>query len=642
MSETAQEEEPVQFPEAAPALPQRFLVHDAELDTERVAPLCAQEQIGLLPWEERETIPPGAHVLVFLGDERIRDISMLALQREWAVGVLPHQRAQRACAALGVKGELTAMIRHFLKAPVIEVDALTCNDELVFTSVVIGKVLALRPRDLDRQQTTWSLLRGSLKGLGKMMLLPYTLTTGKERSVKLAALGMVVMGQTQSKLIERAFSDEMSLSDGRLKLLALAPRSIVSYLFFLLRLLLPSKLNFSRLPASLSLFQSHRVHISAPQGTEYLLDGKPVYASEIELQVMEKRLRILPGPALLLRKEEPRNGDKETVRLNHVPVDATAVQLVKKPLPLFNHATEEEYRELFVALRDNAAATSSYKVLMVLSVMLALGGMYANSAPVIIGAMILAPLMSPIISFSMGLARSDVQLMNASGRTMLTGVAWGLSCAVLIAWAMPLEIPTMEMKARMHPTLLDLMVAVLSGIAGAYANAKEEIAKSLAGVAIAVALVPPLSVAGIGLGWGDWQMAGGAALLLITNLVGIAIAASATFLVLGFAPFNRARKGMGVTAAILVLISLPLSLSFAHLVTRDRILESVPVGEVELSGQVVEISHADVRLGEPHLVRVVLSTGSPLEPEHVDELKALISQRVGEPIVLDVQSNLRR
>ena len=68
--------------------------------------------------------------------------------------------------------------------------------------------------------------------------------------------------------------------------------------------------------------------------------------------------------------------------------------------------------------------------------------------------------------------------------------------------------------------------AVISGVAGAYAHSREEIAKSLAGVAIAVALVPPLGVAGIGLGWADWDMAAGASLLLVTNLVGIALAAS--------------------------------------------------------------------------------------------------------------------
>ena len=102
---------------------------------------------------------------------------------------------------------------------------------------------------------------------------------------------------------------------------------------------------------------------------------------------------------------------------------------------------------------------------MILSVLLALAGMYANSAPVIIGAMILAPLMSPIVSLAMGLARSDTGLIRTAMRTLLLGVAWGLVCGVLLAWLMPLDMPTDEMKMRMAPTLLDLLVAVISGVA---------------------------------------------------------------------------------------------------------------------------------------------------------------------------------
>ena len=345
---------------------------------------------------------------------------------------------------------------------------------------------------------------------------------------------------------------------------------------------------------------------------------------------------------MVLRKEEQKPSDKEIVRLNHVPVDEAAAPLIEKHFPLFSHATEDEYRDLFVSLRENAVVTSSYQVLTVLSVLLALAGMYANSAPVIIGAMILAPLMSPIVSLAMGLARTEVNLIQTSMRTLLVGISWGLACAVLVAWAMPLDIPTAEMKARMSPTLLDLMVAVLSGVAGAYANAKEEIAKSLAGVAIAVALVPPLAVVGIGLGWGDWGMAGGAFLLLATNLVGIALAASATFLVLGFAPFKRARAGLGISLFIMLLISAPLTLSFSHLVAKDKILEQVPTGTIQLAGLLVHVRDVAVSLDEPHLVSIVLSSERHLEASHVDELKALITERVGQPIRLEVQSNIRR
>jgi uncharacterized hydrophobic protein (TIGR00271 family) len=619
-----------------------YLIHDTNLRAEAKEELSALGSVSFVPWADRDAPPKAARVLLYLGDEMLRELAGLALERQWEVGVLPHPEASQAMAPLGVKGDLEDVFAHYLDAPVIDAEALTCNGELVFSSVVIGRVLALRPYDINRPPTTWSLLAGALRGLGKLRLAPYTLTTGKEREIHLAALGMVVVGQSRSTLVHRTFTQELGAADSRLALLALAPRSVASYLLFLLRLLWPRKIKLSQLPNSLSLIQTDRLHIAAPEGAEYLLDGKPVHTSEIEFRVLEERLRLLPGPAMLLRQEDQKPVDKETVRLNHVPVEDAAGPLLHRNLPLFSHATEEEYRELFVSLRDNARVTPSYQVLIVLSVLLALAGMYANSAPVIIGAMILAPLMSPIVSLAMGLARSDSSLIRASLRTLLVGVAWGLACGIVMAWVTPLEIPTAEMQARMSPTLLDLMIAVLSGVACAYANAKEEIAKSLAGVAIAVALVPPLSVVGIGLGWGDWSMAAGASLLLVTNLVGIALAASATFLVLGFAPFKRARAGLGITLFTLLLISAPLTLSFYHLVTREKILEHVPSGAIRLSDLEVHIEHADVTLGEPATVRLVLTSAQTLQAAHVDELKAIISRELGVPIRIEVQSNILR
>ncbi len=618
------------------------LLHDSAWDAGMLEGADPDIAVTCVPWAERESIPDEAAVLLYLGDEQIRDLTSLALQRRWQIGLLPHPEGREAATALGVRGEVRSLVSHYAQAPVIAVDAVTCNGELVFSSVVIGRVLSLRPYDINRPQTVWSQFTGALKGLGKLGLRNYRITTAKEQTIQFAALGLVAVGQTQSSLVGKRFDENLAVADGRVSLLALAPRSIASYLKFMVRLLLPRKISLSKLPSSLGLIQSERLHLEAPEGMEYLLDGKPVHAGEIELQVLEGRLSLLPGPALQLRPETPQSSGKDTVRLNHIPEDEGALALADHSLPLFPHATEEEYRGLFTALRENTTPSSSYQVLMVLSVMLALTGLYANSAPVIIGAMILAPLMAPIITLAMGLARSEPNLIRGAVYTLGIGVAWGLGCAVLLAWAMPLDIPTPEMKARMSPTLLDLLVAVVSGMAGAYAHAKEEIAKSLAGVAIAVALVPPLSVAGIGLGWGEWEMARGALLLLITNLVGIALAASATFLILGFAPFKRARKGLGITLLLVLIISAPLSVAFAHLVQQGRIQEQVPRGSLTLAGQVVEVGQVSVRVGEPHLVRVTLSSPRQLEALHVDALKQIISERVGEPVELEAQLNIRR
>jgi len=93
---------------------------------------------------------------------------------------------------------------------------------------------------------------------------------------------------------------------------------------------------------------------------------------------------------------------------------------------------------------------------------------------------------------------------------------------------------------------------------------------------------------------------------------------------------------------ILLVISAPLSLSFYHLVSRENILEHVPTGDIQLSDLLVHIERADVTLGQPALVSLVLSAEQNLQASHVDELKAIISQELGAPIKIEVQSNIRR
>lgn len=619
-----------------------YLLHDSSLEQAAAAELAGNSGVVPTAWADRETIVPGARVLLWLGDEQVRDLAPLAMEREWEIGLLPHPEAHQACTALGIKGGAQELLAHYQSAPTVQADALMCNGELVFSSVVIGRVLALRPYDINRPQTGWSILRGALRGLGELGLKAFKVTTAKDQQINLAALGLVAVGHSQSSLVGRRFDDDLGSADGRLSLLVLAPRSVLSYLWFILHLVLPGKIRLGLLPSSLGLIQSNQVKLASGEGFEYLVDGKPVHAKELDLHVLAGQLRLLPGPVLELRREGPVNSDRETLKLNHIPVDAGAQPLVGKHLPLFNHASEDEYRELFRSLRENARPTSSFQVLMILSVMLALAGLYANSAPVIIGAMILAPLMAPIVSLAMGLARSEPTLIRQSIKTLAVGIAWGLGCAVLLAWLMPFDIATDEMKSRMSPNLLDLFVAVISGMAGAYAHAKEEVAKSLAGVAIAVALVPPLSVAGIGLGWGDWAMARGAMLLLTTNLVGIALAASLTFLVLGFAPFKRARLGLGVSFALVALISAPLYIAYDHLVEQNRLQERVPSGELTLRDQVVQVHTVHVQLAKPPLVSVIVSSPDRLDNAHIDELKRIISAGVGQPVQLEAQLNIRR
>lgn len=306
--------------------------------------------------------------------------------------------------------------------------------------------------------------------------------------------------------------------------------------------------------------------------------------------------------------------------------------LITEPMPLIHHAATEEFRELFLILRENARASEVFLTLMVLATLLAAVGLFADSAPVIIGAMILAPLMAPIISLSMGVLRQDERLLAESLRTLCLGMGLALLCSVLLSWLVPLETVNEQIAARLQPTLLDLAVAVISGIAGAYAHARAEVAKSLAGVAIAVALVPPLAVTGMGIGWLDWQVFSGALLLFLTNLAGIVLAAALTFLFLGYSPFGRARRGLLLSLVLVLLVSVPLALGFMRMVDEHRIQRTLTGWEL---GDVL-LQEVRVRPGEPMHLQVRLLSPRALEDAELDELKQAIEQRLQRPVLLEV------
>ena len=189
-----------------------------------------------------------------------------------------------------------------------------------------------------------------------------------------------------------------------------------------------------------------------------------------------------------------------------------------------------------------------------------------------------------------------------------------------------------EILARIRPNLLDLGIAVASGVAGAYAHSKEEIAKTLAGVAISVALVPPLAVSGIGLGWGEWNVFWGAALLLGTNLAGIVLAAALTFLVLGFSPFQLAKKGLFISLGLLILVTAPLFLSFREMVRENQLIQRLSGSQIP-HGTLREVK---IRNLSPLRISVTILSDKELHTEDFSQIKSEIETSLGQAIELEL------
>jgi uncharacterized hydrophobic protein (TIGR00271 family) len=219
---------------------------------------------------------------------------------------------------------------------------------------------------------------------------------------------------------------------------------------------------------------------------------------------------------------------------------------------------------------DNEGGTIRFIALMSFATAIAAFGVEADSTAVVIGAMLIAPLMSPIMALAAGLLMGWAGRVNRSGWLVVLGVAIGIGGSFLMALISPaiIEITqNSQVLSRTTPTLLDLLIALAAGAAGAYAVTHPKVSNSLPGVAIAVALAPPLAVVGVSLESGEFGFAGGAFLLFLTNLVGIVVAAGIVYVLSGYSPWfwvekgsDQRRKSFALVGLSLMLVALPLAI----------------------------------------------------------------------------------
>lgn len=196
------------------------------------------------------------------------------------------------------------------------------------------------------------------------------------------------------------------------------------------------------------------------------------------------------------------------------------------------NARPKIYSQIFAATENSLI----YWLEIFFSAGIATFGLVENSPAVIIGAMLISPLMGPIMATGLALAIGDVYLGIRAVVNLLASVAVSIAFAGILVWLLPFHSATAEIVSRTNPNLLDLGIALLSGLAGSVLVCRGggEGATALPGVAIAVALMPPLCAMGFGLGAGvNLDIMSGAGLLFLTNLVAIVASAFVIFLIAG-------------------------------------------------------------------------------------------------------------
>lgn len=581
--------------------------------------------------------------LLYLDDEKIKTFFQNHLNKNINISILPNEKCPNAMRNYGTSKDINEAIEDAFNPKLLsKIDLLKCNDLIAFNRIVIGDMHGMNRLDYN-QNNRLTKIKIFFNNLINIRFKSYTLTTSKEHSIQTAASGITILEHSTIMNKESAIKDELSIHDGKLNAYILAPTSLLSYIWYLLSIFFYQRISLVSLPKSLGFIKTSKLSVSSEGVLDYKIDHKDLYQSNtIELEVLQDCLNIHLGRVLLeiVKNDNQNTEEKDVIKLNTLPKAELSSILIGGKLPLFKKATDEDFKDLLVSLKDSAKFSYTYLTLMILSTLLATTGLFANSAPVIIGAMILAPLMAPIISLSMGVIRADKFLLVQSARTLVLGVFMALLFSCMYTLFIPLEQITAEMQGRLNPNLLDLMVAVFSGIAGAYANSKEEVAKSLAGVAIAVALVPPLSVTGIGLGLGNIDVIYGSFLLFVTNLVGITLSAALTFIVLGYAPVKKAKKGIFYTTILMALITIPLFFSFMQVVEKYNYfnklnsVKSMVLNEEKIGLNIKTIQNKNDNI----LINIEVVSNKPLELKEYSIIKEELQKRVDKQIVLKIVS----
>ncbi len=283
------------------------------------------------------------------------------------------------------------------------------------------------------------------------------------------------------------------------------------------------------------------------------------------------------------------------------------------------------------------AFIARFASLMSLSVAIATLAIIADSTAVVIGAMLIAPLMGPVLGVAAGIVMGwPIRIARQSALVIIGSlVAVGLAAAISFVVPGATRPLPAEFLARTSPNLLDLGIALAAGAAGAYGQVRRQASDALPGVAVAVALVPPLAVIGVALQLTEWQMALGATLLFLINVVGIVASAAITFIASGFVPGRRLLSGntsiaSGLRWASVAVIIVVLPMQFG----RGSVLP--PMDQTAEAVEAV-VDFVEDRNAETEVVNVTVDVG-----EGVTDIDVVLASSVSTPPVTILARHLAK
>jgi uncharacterized hydrophobic protein (TIGR00271 family) len=303
---------------------------------------------------------------------------------------------------------------------------------------------------------------------------------------------------------------------------------------------------------------------------------------------------------------------------------------------------QQLYDKIFYEGNEQSRRLSRFFTLMGFATAIASFGIISDSTAVVIGAMLVAPLMTPLMGTSLAMSMGWPRRAMMSGCVALAGIIFAVGLGAIFGLMYGPDISPVsnsQVASRIAPTLVDLMIAIAAGGAGAFALSRPDVSDSLPGVAVAIALVPPLSVVGLMLSQGSWGPASGAMLLFLTNLVAILLVGAVVFVLTGVVPVwqmaqtaNWRFRGLGMVAVLAIAVVAVLGVS-GQTFTRqtEGLAKASAIVDSWLSGTDLVADSREYSDGTYH---VVVSGSS--QPPPVEELAADIEREFGQSVPVEV------
>lgn len=300
------------------------------------------------------------------------------------------------------------------------------------------------------------------------------------------------------------------------------------------------------------------------------------------------------------------------------------------------------------SLHEQVVISGSYVSSIVLANLVALMGLLTNSVAVVIGAMLISPLMGPIFSLGMAFCMADLRLARRAVRTIVGSILLTVIVAALFTVISPLKGVTQEILARTRPNVYDLLIAVFAGTAGALALCtRKNYLFTTTGVAVATAVIPPLSVVGYGIGTLQFRLAVGGFLLFFTNLVAIVISSDIVFYLARFRASMvtearyPTRKRLQILGVVLAVISVPLVTTLVSDIRKVKLTNRV---ERTLQSFLALQDHSRLTgfsirkdKDDKTVVAATINTVKGLDQKLQQQLEAELNQETGRTLKLDLE-----